>query len=55
MCNIISIDALFVMYAIGGAFLGWFGMKSYREYVVRKNKSKSKPETVGKEENLSLE
>ncbi len=31
MCEI-HIDSLFVMWAIGGAFLGWAGMKSWKKY-----------------------
>ena len=31
MCQV-SVDSLFVMWAIGGAFLGWAGMKAYRKY-----------------------
>ena len=39
------------MWAIGGAFLGWAGMKSYRKFrsrgkdVVSENKTDAKPET----------
>ena len=50
MCNEIHIDSLFVMWAIGGAFLGWCGMKAYRKYserkdIVSENKADAKPET----------
>lgn len=26
------IDHVFIMWIVGGAFLGWIGMKSYRKY-----------------------
>lgn len=38
MCEI-HIDSLFVMWAIGGGFLGWAGMKAFRKW--RYNKSKT--------------
>jgi threonine/homoserine/homoserine lactone efflux protein len=36
LCEI-HIDSLFVMWAIGGAFLGWAGMKSYKKWKSGKN------------------
>jgi hypothetical protein len=41
MCEI-HIDSLFVMWAIGGAFLGWAGMKSYKRYKSGKDQIKPK-------------
>lgn len=39
-----TIDALFVMYAIGGGMLGWFGMKGYRRWSAKRNEVKQKPD-----------
>ena len=36
MCEI-HVDSLFVMWAIGGAFLGWAGMKAYKKYSSKNN------------------
>ncbi len=52
MCEI-HIDSLFVMWAIGGAFLGWAGMKSYKKYKSAKNnvtktETNNPPDTVDK-------
>ena len=44
MCEF-HIDSLFVMWAIGGAFLGWAGMKSFKKYKSgHKNIVASKPD-----------
>ena len=43
MCEI-HIDSLFVMWAIGGAFLGWAGMRAYKKYRSGKNVVTKKPD-----------
>jgi len=44
MCEV-QIDSLFVMWAIGGGFLGWVGMKSYKRYQSgKKDVETSKPD-----------
>lgn len=47
MCEI-YIDSLFVMWAIGGAFLGWAGMKSYRKFRSgsKENVTETKPDNT---------
>jgi len=52
MCEV-QIDSLFVMWAIGGGFLGWVGMKSYKRYQSGKNRIESEkpdstPDNIGK-------
>ncbi len=52
MCEF-HIDSLFVMWAIGGAFLGWAGMKSYKKWKSAKNnvtnsQTNNPPDTVDK-------
>lgn len=47
-----TVDALFVMYMIGGSMLGYLGMKSYKKYVAKK-KTDGAPGAVGDEETLS--
>lgn len=46
MCTSISIDALFVMYAIGGAMLGWLGMRSWKKYNNRGKDTDAKPSST---------
>ena len=41
-----SIDSVFVMWAIGGAFLGWCGMKAYRRYSGKKDVPKTNPNST---------
>ena len=52
MCEI-HIDSLFVMWAIGGAFLGWAGMKSYKRYKSgrKENVTESKPDNTPESNN----
>ncbi len=47
------IDAMFVMYAIGGGMLGWFGVKALKKYNHTKKNANGKPTEIGYEEATS--
>jgi len=42
------------MWVIGGAMLGWFGMKSYRKYIVRNKKTKNGKQPEFEDKDFSL-
>ena len=49
------VDSVFIMWAIGGAMLGWFGIKSWKKYKIRNQNTNSKPTEISNHKPTSLE
>ena len=49
------VDAVFIMWVIGAAMLGWFGMKSWINYKKGKKSTNGKPTKISNDKPTSLE